>query len=103
MAEKFVRSTRGVRDINQLSTNLIEETDIVSTDDGKLFIKGKNAYIEVGGSGTDYEEKITNLQSEITKLKSLNTNLTNKVDELETLASSNRDRITELETPSTTE
>lgn len=98
MAEKFVRSTRGVKDINKLSTNLIEETDIVSTDDGKLFIKGKNEYIEVGGTGgSDYEEQIKNLQSEITKITSLNKNLTDKVDELDTLSTSNRDRITELE------
>lgn len=101
MAEKFMRSTRGVRDIDTLSTNLIEVTDVVSTEDGKLYIKGETDFVEIGGSGSDYDEQIKNLQSEITKLTSLNKNLTDKVDDLDTLSTSNRDRVTDLETKST--
>lgn len=120
MAEKFVRSTRGVRDINKLSTNLIEETDIVSTDDGKLFIKGKNDYIEIGAevdiptdpridenakdisslkeTSQTNTETISTLQSELqTNTETINT-LNTTIEELQTQNTSLDERLQALET-----
>lgn len=79
MSKKFVRSTKDVTDIEKFSKNLLEENDIVSTQDGKVYIVTKTGFIELGGS--DSKQEITTLKSEITKLKN---------------------RVTALETPSET-
>lgn len=94
MAEKFVRSTRGVKDIDKLSTNLIEETDIVSTEDGKLFIKGKDGYIEVGA---DIDLSLYAKKSDIPEQPDL-TPYATKQD-----LTSIEERLQALETQSTTE
>lgn len=114
MAEKFVRSTRGVRDIEKLSTNLIEETDIVSTEDGKLFIKGKNEYIEIGGSGevptdprvdqlvTDVEkikEDVSKNATDITSITERISQVEGSITTLQTQAEDFENRIKALETP----
>lgn len=91
MAEKFVRSTKGVRDIDTLSTNLIEVTDVVSTEDGKLYMKSETEFVEIGGSSNEGE--LEQVKTDVTSLKSENTKLKNRVTELETKA-------TELETKS---
>lgn len=83
MAEKFVRSTRGVTDINKLSTNLIEETDIVSTEDGKVFIKGKYGYIEIVASDNKTEQDVAQIKKDITSIKSEQTKIKNRLDKLE--------------------
>lgn len=80
MSKKFVRSTKDVRDIENISQNFIEENDIVSTIDGSVYIATKDGFLELGGSGL--KQEITNLKSEITKLKN---------------------RVTALETPEPTE
>ena len=83
MAKKFVRSLKDVKDIQQLSKNIIEENDIVSTEEGKVYIVTKTDFIEIGGSGNDdLKKEITTLKSEMTKLKN---------------------RVTVLETPTPTE
>lgn len=80
MSKKFVRSTKDVRDIDNISQNFIEENDIVSTIDGSVYIATKDGFIELGGSAL--KQEITTLKSEITKLKN---------------------RVTALETPAPTE
>ena len=79
MAKKFVRSLKDVKDIQQLSKNIIEENDIVSTEEGKVYIVTKTDFIEIGGSGVDIadlkssvatlETDVSTNQSDIKKLK----------------------------------
>ena len=97
MSKKFVRSVKNVTDIDQFSKNVLEENDIISTQDGKVFIKGKSDYIEVGGSGAS--ENVEQLKTDIKSLKSTNTKLTNRVTALETQATDFENRIKALETP----
>lgn len=78
MSKKFVRSTKDVTDIEKFSKNVLEENDIVSTQDGKVYIVTKTGFIELGGSG------IEDIKKEITNLKSENTKLKNRVTALET-------------------
>ena len=84
MSKKFVRSVKDVTDIEKFSKNVLEENDIVSTKDGKVYIVTKTGFIELGSSfdDTSLKQEITSLKSEITKLKN---------------------RVTALETPSTIE
>ena len=125
MAKKFVRSLKDVKDIQQLSKNIIEENDIVSTEDGSVYIVTKTDFIEIGGSGLDtVKTDITTLKSENTKLKNRvttletentnlkssvetleteNTNLKSSVETLETDYQTLSDRVTALETPAPTE
>lgn len=99
MAEKFVRSTRGVRDISKLSTNLIEETDIVSTEDGKLFIKGKNEYIEVGGNAEiPTDPRIDEILKDVTSLKETSKSNTDTISTLQSELQSNKETINTLNT-----
>ena len=80
MSKKFVRSVKNVTDIDLFSKNVLEENDIVSTQDGKVYVVSKNGFVELGGSGNDdLKQEITNLKSEMTKLK-------NRVKALETPA-----------------
>ena len=111
MAKKFVRSLKDVKDIQQLSKNIIEENDIVSTTDGSVYIATKDGFLELGGSGLDtVKTDITTLKSENTKLKNRvttleteNTNLKSSVTTLETDYQTLSDRVTALETPAPTE
>lgn len=118
MSKKFVRSTKDVRDIENISQNFIEENDIVSTTDGSVYIATKDGFLELGGSGNDdLKQEITNLKSENTKLKNrvttletnyqtLETNyqtLSDSVTKLETDYQTLSDRVTALETPAPTE
>lgn len=97
MANKFVRSTREVKDVNKLSDNVAEENDILSQTDGKVFIKTRTGgYLEIGGSGGDLDP----IKQDITNLKSENTKLKNRVTELETKSEDFETRIKALETPS---
>lgn len=107
MAEKFMRSTRGVRDIDTLSTNLIEVTDVVSTEDGKLYMKGETDFIEIGGSGeVPTDPRVDKLVTDVEKIQSDLSALTTKVTKNETdikdIQTQNADfetRIKALETP----
>ena len=119
MSKKFVRSTKDVTDIEKFSKNLLEENDIVSTQDGKVYVVSKNGFVELGGSfdDTSLKQEITNLKSENTKLKkrattletdyqTLETNyqtLSDSVTTLETNYQTLSDRVTALETPTPTE
>lgn len=98
MSKKFVRSTKDVKDINKISENFIEENDIISTTDGKVYIATKTGFTELGGS-----DDIDSLKQEITNLKSENTKLKNRVTTLETDYKTLSDRVTVLETPAPTE
>ena len=98
MSKKFVRSVKNVTDIEQFSKNVLEENDIVSTQDGKVYVVSKNGFVELGGS---FDE--TSLKQEITNLKSENTKLKNRVTTLETDYQTLSDRVTALETPAPTE
>lgn len=107
MSKKFVRSVKNVTDIEQFSKNVLEENDIISTQDGKVYIKRKTDYVEVSGVkeedlqaltkrvGTN-ETLIKNLIAEKNKIKSDVETLTK---DYKTLS----DRVTALETPETTE
>ena len=116
MAKKFVRSLKDVKDIQQLSKNIIEENDIVSTEDGKVYIVTKTDFIEIGGSGVDIAElkssvatletDVSTNQSDIKKLKTdVSTNqsdvgtLKTNVSTLQGQATDFENRIKALETP----
>ena len=111
MSKKFVRSVKNVTDIEQFSKNLLEENDIISTQDGEVYITTKDGFLELGGSGLDtVKTDITTLKSENTKLKNRvttleteNTNLKSSVTTLETDYQTLSDRVTALETPAPTE
>lgn len=98
MSKKFVRSTKDVKDIEKFSKNLLEENDIVSTQEGQVYIVTKTGFIELGSSFDD-----TSLKQEITNLKSENTKLKNRVTTLETDYQTLSDRVTALETPAPNE
>ena len=115
MAKKFVRSLKDVKDIQQLSKNIIEENDIVSTEDGKVYIVTKTDFIEIGGSGVDIadlkssvatlETDVSTNQSDIKKLKTdVSTNqsdvgtLKTDVSALQTDVSTNQSDVGTLKT-----
>ena len=116
MAKKFVRSLKDVKDIKQISKNIIEENDIVSTEEGKVYIVTKTDFIEIGGSGVDIadlkssvatlETDVSTNQSDIKKLKTdVSTNqsdvgtLKTDVSTLKDQATDFENRIKALETP----
>ena len=111
MSKKFVRSVKNVTDIDQFSKNVLEENDIVSTQDGKVYVVSKNGFVELGGSGNDnLKQEITTLKSENTKVKNRvetleteNKNLKSSVETLETDYQTLSDRVTSLETTEPTE
>lgn len=104
MANKFIRSTREVKDVNKLSDNVGDENDIFSQTDGKVFIKTRDGgYKELGG-GVSSEElepiksDVTQLNKDVTTLKSENTKLKKRVSDLETANEEKTTKISELET-----
>lgn len=112
MSKKFVRSVKNVTDIEQFSKNVLEENDIISTQEGKVYVVSKNGFVELGGSfdDTSLKQEIKNLKSENTKVKNRvetleteNTNLKSSVETLETDYQTLSDRVTALETPAPTE
>lgn len=78
MSKKIVRSTRNVTDITKLSSNLLEENDIVSTQEGQVYIVTKN-----GLKPIYQDDTIDQLKKDITTLKTKNTNLEKRVKNLE--------------------
>lgn len=111
MANKFMRSTRNVKDVNKLSDNVGDENDIFSQTDGKVFIKTRDGgYKELGGGVSNEElepikSDVTTLKSDseqtktdVTTLKSENTKLKNRVSDLETANEEKTTKISELET-----
>lgn len=120
MANKFIRSTREVKDVNKLSDNVGDENDIFSQTDGKVFIKTRDGgYKELGGGVSNEElepiktdvtqlnKDVTTLKSDseqtktdVTNLKSENTKLKNRVSDLETSNEEKTTKISELETKS---
>ena len=108
MAKKFVRSLKDVKDIQQLSKNIIEENDIVSTEEGKVYIVTKTDFIEIGGSGVDIEELKTSVatletdvstnQSDIKKLKTDVSTNQSDVGTLKTDVSTNQSDVGTLKT-----
>ena len=92
MAKKFVRSLKDVKDIQQLSKNIIEENDIVSTEDGKVYIVTKTDFIEIGGSGVDIAElksSVATLETDVSTnqsdIKKLKTDVSTNQSDVETL------------------
>ena len=106
MSKKIVRSVKNVTNIDQFSKNVLEENDIVSTQDGKVYVVSKNGFVELGGSGNDnLKQEITTLKSENTKVKNRvetleteNTNLKSSVETLETDVSTNKSDVDTLKT-----
>ena len=108
MAKKFVRSLKDVKDIQQLSKNIIEENDIVSTEDGKVYIVTKTDFIEIGGSGVDIAElkssvatletDVSTNQSDIKKLKTDVSTNQSDVGTLKTDVSTNQSDVGTLKT-----
>lgn len=108
MAKKFVRSLKDVKDIQQLSKNIIEENDIVSTEDGKVYIVTKTDFIEIGGSGVDIAElkssvatletDVSTNQSDIKKLKTDVSTNQSDVGTLKTDVSTNKSDVDTLKT-----
>ena len=108
MAKKFVRSLKDVKDIQQLSKNIIEENDIVSTEEGKVYIVTKTDFIEIGGSGVDIAElkssvatlktDVSTNQSDIKKLKTDVSTNQSDVGTLKTDVSTNQSDVDTLKT-----
>ena len=108
MAKKFVRSLKDVKDIQQLSKNIIEENDIVSTEEGKVYIVTKTDFIEIGGSGVDIadlkssvatlETDVSTNQSDIKKLKTDVSTNKSDVGTLKTDVSTNQSDVETLKT-----
>lgn len=98
MAKKFVRSLKDVKDIQQLSKNIIEENDIVSTEEGKVYIVTKTDFIEIGGSGVD----IADLKSSVATLKTDVTTNQSDIKKLKTDVSTNQSDVGTLKTDVTT-
>ena len=94
MAKKFVRSLKDVKDIKQLSKNIIEENDIVSTEDGKVYIVTKTDFIEIGGSGVDIAE----LKSSVATLKTDVSTNKSDIKKLKTDVSTNQSDVGTLKT-----
>lgn len=102
MAKKFVRSLKDVKDIQQLSKNIIEENDIVSTEEGKVYIVTKTDFIEIGGSGVDIADlksSVTTLKTDVTTNQSDVDTLKTNVSTLQGQATDFENRIKALETP----
>ena len=108
MSKKFVRSLKDVKDIQQLSKNIIEENDIVSTEDGKVYIVTKTDFIEIGGSGVDIAElkssvatletDVSTNQSDIKKLKTDVSTNQSDIKKLKTDVSTNKSDVDTLKT-----
>ena len=94
MAKKFVRSLKDVKDIQQLSKNIIEENDIVSTEEGKVYIVTKTDFIEIGGSGVDIAE----LKSSVATLKTDVSTNKSDIKKLKTDVSTNQSDVGTLKT-----
>ena len=94
MAKKFVRSLKDVKDIQQLSKNIIEENDIVSTEEGKVYIVTKTDFIEIGGSGVDIAE----LKSSVATLKTDVSTNQSDIKKLKTDVSTNQSDVGTLKT-----
>lgn len=106
MANKFVRSTRDVKDVTKLSDNVVEENDIISQTDGKVFIrKNDGTYLELGassGGDGDLEQiksDISKLKTDLTSTDTSVKDLTQKVTDLEAKATDFETRISKLENP----
>src|SRR5699024_643274 len=70
MANKFVRSINGVRNIDKLSRNITTENDLISTTDGEVYVVTKKGY-----------KNITNVETQdFEKLKTKVENLNNQSD-----------------------
>lgn len=78
MSKKIVRSSKNVTNIEEFSKKLLDENDIVSTNDGKVYIVTKNGLLEIGNHDTD------KLKKEIASLKTKNTKLEKRIKALET-------------------
>ena len=110
---KFTRNTKDVKDIQQLSKNVVEENDIVSTVDGRVYIVTKTDFIEVGGSGGDIEELKSTIKDLTTKNNTNKTNVSTNTTDIKKLktdvemlnkqATDFESRIKALETPAQTE
>ena len=94
MAKKFVRSLKDVKDIQQISKNIIEENDIVSTEEGKVYIVTKTDFIEIGGSGVD----IADLKSSVATLKTDVSTNQSDVETLKTDVATNQSDVGTLKT-----
>ena len=94
MSKKFVRSLKDVKDIQQLSKNIIEENDIVSTEEGKVYIVTKTDFIEIGGSGVD----IADLKSSVATLKTDVSTNKSDIKKLKTDVSTNQSDVETLKT-----
>lgn len=93
MASRFVRSARQVQDINNYPTHISEENDLISTKDGKVYIKTINGYEQIelqSSNNNDYSSQIKTLKSENTKLK-------NRIKSLEDKQSNIDERLTYIE------
>ena len=94
MSKKFVRSVKNVTDIEQFSKNVLEENDIVSTEEGKVYIVTKTDFIEIGGSGVDIAE----LKSSVATLETDVSTNQSDVGTLKTDVSTNKSDIKKLKT-----
>ena len=79
MSSRIVRTITKVKDVNKLADHVTSDNDIITDEQGNVYLKhGVNNYIKLGLS-----EDSESLQSEITSLKSENKKLKKRVEALE--------------------
>ena len=97
MSGRMVSTLTNVKDVNKLADHVTNENDIITDQEGNVYLKhGVKSYLKLALS-SDNES----LQTEITTLKSENTKLKKRVTDLETAKGEQDTKIESLETSNT--
>lgn len=97
MSGRIVRTITNVKDVNKLSDHSTNENDIITDEQGNVYLKhGSNSYLQLALSGDNDSQ-----QTEIKNLKSENTKLKKRVSDLETAKGEQDTKISDLETSNT--
>lgn len=97
MSGRIVSTLTNVKDVNKLADHVTNENDIVTDQEGNVYLKhGSKSYLKLALSGDN-----DSLQTEIKSLKSENTKLKKRVTDLETAKGEQDTKISDLETSNT--
>lgn len=85
MANDFVRNIKGVRNIDILSPNISTENDLISTNDGEVYVVTNKGYRKITGVET---KEIKQLKTDVSNVKiqsdSNTLNISDNTDDIET-------------------
>lgn len=95
MADKTVKSVREVGNLDKLAKHITNENDLVSTEDGVVYVVTKNGYKQITNDVGSSD--VSKLQQDIKNVKSENTKLKNRLSELETQNETLAGRLDEIE------